>query len=269
MERKTWYLQFFIMQLFILGCTMPSYALPKLQIYIPGATYDIASETWIINSYDYELWVVGAKEEIFDVKIALATPLNEEGTITLSWLDPESSSYTNVNGNSVEEITLSEDGAMGYEEYRASYETGAPDPNTYGFAQNQTPLMGDGSQLPPHGVFPTDFFEYYIGNFGTNELVYDFSPPEGYDGDTYSIDDFSELSQDWGDIKKFHLNVDGYTWVDIVAYDHYVQSNSKAHYVFTPFSHDGGGGAQIPEPATFMLFGCGCLVLGRTLKGRG
>ncbi len=248
---------------------MPSYALPKLQIYIPGATYDINSETWIINSYDYELWVVGAKEEIFDVKIALATPLNEEGTITLSWLDPKSSSYTDANGNSVEEITLAEDGAMGYDEYRTSYETGAPDPSSYGFAENQTPLMGDGSQLPPHGVFPTDFFEYYIGNFGTNELVYDFSPPEGYDGDTYSIDDFSELSQDWGEIKKFHLNVDGYTWVDIVAYDHYVQSNSKAHYVFTPFSQDGGRRCASPRAGNLYALWLRLPGFGENLKRKG
>ncbi|MDY6971434.1 MAG: choice-of-anchor N protein, partial [Thermodesulfobacteriota bacterium] len=60
-------------------------AIPKLQIYIPGATYDEQTETWIINSYEYDLWVIGAHEDVYDIKLALAVPSDEDGTINVTW----------------------------------------------------------------------------------------------------------------------------------------------------------------------------------------
>ncbi|MFH1147297.1 MAG: PEP-CTERM sorting domain-containing protein [Pseudomonadota bacterium] len=64
-----------------------------------------------------------------------------------------------------------------------------------------------------------------------------------------------------GEIKKFPVSVQGYQWADIVAYDHVVKSKEKIHSVFSPFSHDGGGGA-VPEPATLVLIGSGLLGMG-------
>ena len=227
-------------------------AIPNLQIYIPNATYDAETETWIINSYDYELWVIGAHLDVNDVKFAAAVPTNENGSIQVTWLTPSSPDY---GGGGIDNFSLTfNDPNLGadlnrltYEAYRDSYATSDPNPATYGFGSG-TPLAGDGAQIPPHGVFPTDFYEYFIGDFGTDGTVENYIPGDEL-GDTAA-----------GEIKKFDVLVSGYTWVDIIAYDHVILSNNTAKYVFTPFSHDGA--STVPEPATMLLLGTGLIGLG-------
>jgi len=57
----------------------------------------------------------------------------------------------------------------------------------------------------------------------------------------------------------FIVSVQGYSWVDIVAYDHVIKGKNKAKYVFSPFSHDGSSAAPVPEPATLFLLACGII----------
>lgn len=230
----------------LLGVSFQSWAIPNLQIYIPGATYDTNSETWIINSYEYELWVVGAHLDVLDVKMALAVPEDEDGSIQVGWLDPTVSDY---GSGSVSSLTLSETGGgmMPYESYRTSYDGSDPDPSTFGFGSG-IPLDGDDNPIPGGGVFPTDFYEYFIGDLIIDETVQNYIPGDEW-GDTAP-----------GDIKKFDISVSGYSWVDIVAYDHVIKSNSKAKYVVTPYSHDGES-TPIPEPATMLLLGSGLIGL--------
>ena len=57
-------ISFIVMIGILLGFSLESSAVPNLQIYIPGATYDTVTETWVINSYEYELWVTGSKRTI-------------------------------------------------------------------------------------------------------------------------------------------------------------------------------------------------------------
>ena len=230
--------------LLIVGFSVSSWAIPNLQIYIPGATYDNATETWIINSYQYQLWVIGAQLNVYDVKIALAFPTNEIGSIDVAWLNPSNADYGTGTVNS---LNLNESGAMSYTAYQASYASVDPDPSTYGFGENSTPQMGDGSDLPPHGVFPTDFYEYFIGDFGLSETVQNYIPGDEW-GDTAL-----------GQIKKFDISVDGYSVVDIVAYDHVILGKNKAQYKFSPFSHDGNN--TVPEPTTLLLLGFGLIGL--------
>jgi hypothetical protein len=229
------------------GWAQNSWAIPNLQIYIPGATYDMETETWIIHSYDYDLWVIGAHTNVYDVKFAAAVPLGEDGSISVEWLDPVSADY---GGGGVTSLILDEPNGLEYALYRDSYEASDPAPDTYAFASDAVPIMGNGKEIAGHGVFPTDFYEYFIGDFiiGT-DIVQNFIPGDEW-GDTAP-----------GVIKKFHIAVDGYSWVDIVAYDHIVKSNNKAKFVFSPFSHDGESSAPVPEPATILILSAGFLGL--------
>ncbi len=93
-------------------------------------------------------------------------------------------------------------------------------------------------------------YEYWIGDFGLTDTVQNYIP-----GDEWS-------DEAPGEIKKFDIHVSGYTWIDSVAYDHYINSKNDAKSVFTPFSHDGGGGTPVPEPSTILLVGAGLLSIG-------
>ncbi len=217
----------------ILGFATSVGAVPNLQIYIPGATYDMGTETWVIYAYDYELWVIGAHLNVYDVKFAAAVPTNEDGTIKVTWLQGQ---LNDDNSNVVKEPYYSE-----------TLDETVSDPYI-SFCACGTPTMGDGKQLPPHGVFPTSYYEYFIGDFGTGQTVQNYIPGDEW-GDEAP-----------GEIKKFDINVRGYTTVDIVAYDHVILGKNKAKHVFSPFSHDGH--SVIPEPATMVLVGTGLIGLG-------
>ena len=107
-----------------------------------------------------------------------------------------------------------------------------------------TPITGDGTALPSHGIYPADFATYFMGDFGLIETVYNMQP-----GETGSA---------LGEIKTVSVSISGYSWAHFDAYDH-ILSKSKIKYVFAPFSHDAETGTTtpIPEPASLLLLGAG------------
>ncbi len=222
----------------------PAKAVPNLQVYIPGGEYDEARETWLTSADDFEMWVVGARREISGVKFALGVPEDEQGSINVAWHEPGQADY---GQSTVSSLSMDAINGIAYEDYWNSYYDGqVPDPQTYGYAESGIPLKGDGSSLPPGGIFPTQFYEYYIGDFNTENEVENYIP-----GDEGTAQ---------GQIKKFSIEVLGYSWIDMVAYNHVLEGNPMGRYVFSPYSHTGA--KEVPEPGTLLLTGSGLIFLG-------
>ena len=116
-------------------------AVPNLQIYIDGATYDTVSETWVISSSSFKLWVVSDGSAIDDVKLTAAFLTSETGSITMTGTTTGSAVFTDPSAasNPTVEFT-SADGAI--------------------------PITGDGSALPAHGIYGagTSFTQFGLGN---------------------------------------------------------------------------------------------------------
>lgn len=135
----------FIMTI-VLALTMiatQAFAIPNLQLYIPGASY--VDETWVISSNSFELWVIGnAKfQPISNVYLAAAYATGETGTISITptgSLTPLATAYSGGDGS--------------------------------------VPLLGDGSQLAPHEPWGpgTSWYSYLLGDFTSNaDTIYDYT----------------------------------------------------------------------------------------------
>ena len=196
--------------------TGSAFAVPNLQIYIPGATYDASSETWITYEHtNFEVWIVAAKLDkgaIYDVTLVAAlmgeTPVDGALEIT-----PDGGSTVTYNADDFTYGTPPSDGDD-------------DDPN-----------------LPPHGVYPTDYVEMLATSVTTSGPfieVQDYVP--GGDGGTNL----------YGQIFKFNVT----TTYDVVHFDAFgYYKDADDNLIKAPFSHDGE--TAVPEPATLLLFGIG------------
>lgn len=211
-----------------------SFAVPLLQLYIEGATYDPGSETWVSSQNPFTLWVMGnvsgdgGKGTISDVFLSAAYPTSETGTITIA---PTTTSLVTDPST-----------------------PGAPTiPSSDSHGDGTQPLEGDGTTyLPSHGIFGpgVSWDKYSIGNFSlTDSPTADLtaSPPV--------------WTASSGQINAYTVTVTGFSVVHFDSFDHYINPKGDAKYVFAPFSHDaedtGGGGGKVPEPTTLLLLGSG------------
>lgn len=193
-----------------LVCVTPfSYALPSLQLYIPGSTYDFSTETWITTASDFELQVLGASspnnaDYITNLMLYVAIPQNE-GNI--------GGAYVKIDGTPIN--------------------------FSYGI-----PLMPNGANLPPHGIYPTYYGVYSLPNLMVStagEIINNYNP--------------GETGTDLGDIHNLAIEWSGYAFVHFDAAGTVVGKNGHTWNRKVPFSHDAQ--AVVPEPTSMLLLGMG------------
>lgn len=102
----------------------PAWAVPDLQLYVEGATYDPQTETWVTASSSFNLQLLVANHTLEGVKVAAAIAPDADPT-----------SGTVMMGGSP--VTISSSPGV--------------------------PLMGNGKPLPGHGIYPTYFGLYELG----------------------------------------------------------------------------------------------------------
>lgn len=210
-------------------------AVPVLQLYVEGGTYDPSTETWVAAGGDtIRLWCIGnvagegGHGAIFDVRLAIA------------YADPEGSP---VN------ITLTPNTTGGYGGF-----TDPSTPSAPTFIQTVTdgsrPVLSDGNLLEPHGIYGVGTFwqEFLLGDLAlTDSPIADFITTFPAPG-----------APNEGEISVYEVTVTGTDWVHFDLYD---ATESPVHAWFAPYSHDAETGPPVPEPGTVALISLGTMIL--------
>ncbi len=179
-------------------------AIPLLQMYIEGATYDSVSETWVTNSTSFDIWVIantngpGSKGALYDVTL-VATAI--EGSL----------SDMTITGSSTSLVA---------------------DPSIAADPIADVSGIGAHHSLAPHGVF-TD------GNAWQDFLLGDMILSDSPLGDASPTGGFPDIFA--GVANSAQINVyqvelaSEYTSIHFDGFGYY---GPRDKFTFAPFSHD-------------------------------
>ncbi len=205
-----------------------AYAVPHLQLFIDGATYDDVTETWVLaTAGSFDLYVLSANEPHQNVLVSMALGgfgefENPDGIVSLS----------GFGGPAIDDWT------WGY----------SPLGSAPGWDSNE--------DLPPHGIYPTWFAEANTGNYNMSQNVGDVNPGPDFWDPTINGPGPANAS---GQYKVFSLSVSA-PFGTSVHFDAYTLDGDVLDE-FAPFSHDAST-TIIPEPGTILLMSTGLFGVG-------
>ena len=210
----------------ILFFTAIAFAVPSLQLYMPGSIYNPDTESWLSYDNPFTLQALGAEspeqvDYIRDVTLYIGVP-------TQYYAPGGSVSLVGEGLNLI-----------------------LDDSNLLGPGTPQMPGHG-GASLPPHGIYPTYYWQIDLPDLdvaGAGEIVNNYNPGEsGFD-----IGDIQEFTVTYNDYFLIHMDLSG------VAVALKNGEEWKTWNRIAPFSHDAD--AFVPEPSTMFLLGAGLLGL--------
>jgi PEP-CTERM motif len=243
----------------------PAQAIPALQIYIEGATYDNAEESWVLDASAMEsvrIWTIGNLNgpggvgTIFDVKLSVVYAEALQPFLEILLMP------TQIGGLGVGEYDGTNDSINNpFHDPSVPIDPNAGQKSTF---DGQLPKLGDGTDLPNHGQYNGDvrWQEFRLGDFDTadseiGDFISSFPTPTATPKAQINAYDMVFLiDQAYTgplDNLSFHLDL----------YDHYPTGN-KIKFTFAPFSHDGTGTGPyriVPEPSSMCLLGLGAFGL--------
>ncbi len=217
-------------------CAGSAHAVPILQLYLEGGTYNDVTESWELTQTGtsagepFRLWAIGNVDgpggsgAINEVRLSVVYDSQFDGLINIA-------------------LAGSTTGGFG----------GFTDPSTPAdptwlqkVTDGSQPVLYGGNPLPSHGVYGSGrvWEEYLLGDLtATDSPVGDF------------IDDFpTAIYPDSGQINVYEVSVTGGHDATI-HFDLYNHVTSATRGKFAPFSHDADGDSNIvPEPATAVIW---------------
>lgn len=240
----------------VLGMSERAQAIPILQIYLEGATYDQSTESWTLSpggsssGAPFKVWTIGniseqqgGKGDISNVRLAI--------------------SYDSDFGQLDIQLTPAKVSAQFQSDFKDANVPDAPEFLQYvdDVATGGVPQLTGGKDLPSHGEFVAGvaWQEWLLGDFTdeTDAEITDFNQnftdaTDPVPGGQINVYEVTVLAQGGGSAHGVTLHFD--------LYDS-VQSKNKG--IFAPFSHDADGDANIiPTPAAPLIGGICFTLLG-------